>query len=53
MKLGAPEDSAAKRWKDVWSAGQGVGYTREIAPAAQIITKLVQEYQLSTEGAAQ
>lgn len=48
MKLGAPEDNSAKRWKDVWSAGQGVGSIRQIAPASEIITQLVKEYQLST-----
>ena len=39
------EDSATKpSWKTVWSAGQSVGLIHEIAPAAEVIEKLVREY---------
>jgi nitronate monooxygenase len=31
-------------WKNVWSAGQGVGLIREILPANDIVHKLVKEY---------
>lgn len=31
-------------WKEVWSAGQGVGLIEEVLPAAQIIEKLMREY---------
>ncbi|MGZ3693680.1 MAG: NAD(P)H-dependent flavin oxidoreductase [Bdellovibrionota bacterium] len=31
-------------WKEVWSAGQGVGLIDEILPAAKIIEKLMKEY---------
>lgn len=34
----------AKAWKNVWSAGQGVGSVRERAPLAEIITRLSREY---------
>jgi nitronate monooxygenase len=30
-------------WKEVWSAGQGVGLIDEIMPASEIVQKLVQE----------
>ncbi|GAA0790415.1 NAD(P)H-dependent flavin oxidoreductase [Marinobacterium sediminicola] len=36
--------TANKAWKDVWSAGQGVGATREVASASQIIDELHEEY---------
>lgn len=45
MNLGAPEDADKKRWRDVWSAGQGVGAVTRIAPAAEIITTLAAAYQ--------
>ncbi|MDX2142091.1 MAG: nitronate monooxygenase [Rhodospirillaceae bacterium] len=45
MNLGRPEESAKKRWKDVWSAGQGVGAIRQIEPAGAIVEKLISEYQ--------
>mgnify|MGYP001617724504 CR=1 FL=1 len=31
-------------WKEVWSAGQGVGLIDEILPAREIVAKLVREY---------
>ena len=35
---------AAKRWKDIWSAGQGVVDIKDIKPIAQIVEDLVREY---------
>jgi nitronate monooxygenase len=34
----------AKAWKNVWSAGQGVGAVRSVKPVADIIDRLVKEY---------
>ncbi len=34
----------AKAWKNVWSAGQGVGSVKAIEPMAQIASRLKQEY---------
>ncbi len=33
----------AKRWKDIWSAGQGVGLIHEVLPIAQIVDDLARE----------
>ncbi len=33
-----------KRWKSVWSAGQGVAQVRQTKPIAQIVDDLVREY---------
>jgi nitronate monooxygenase len=38
-------DERPKTWKDIWGAGQGVGNIREILPAAQLIERIVQEYE--------
>lgn len=35
---------AAKRWRDIWAAGQGVGRSREIEPVADVVAALEQEY---------
>ncbi len=40
----ANAQSEAKAWKHVWSAGQGVGAVREIAPLSSIIGRLRREY---------
>ncbi len=44
IDLGRPEEAAA-RWRDVWSAGHGVGEVHAIEPLAQIIDDLVRDYQ--------
>lgn len=36
--------AAAKRWKDIWSAGQGVSLIDEVKPIAEIVEDLVREY---------
>ncbi len=36
--------AATTTWKEVWSAGQGVGLIDDIAPAATIVERLVSEY---------
>jgi nitronate monooxygenase len=35
---------AAKAWRDIWGAGQGVGAVHEVLPAADYIARLVAEY---------
>lgn len=34
---------AAKRWKDIWSAGHGVGLIHSVAPIGEIVETLVRE----------
>lgn len=41
------EGSSAKAWRDVWSAGQGVGSSRARRPAGEIIAELRKEYDAS------
>lgn len=36
---------ASKRWRDVWAAGQGVGAIRQVAPLAEVVASLSDEYQ--------
>ena len=43
MDLSSSQQSI-KAWRDVWSAGHGVGSVTEIAPAASIVNWLKQEY---------
>jgi nitronate monooxygenase len=38
-----------KAWKDIWSAGQGVGKIKEIKPVAQIIGDLRYEYKRAAD----
>lgn len=34
-----------KAWRDVWSAGHGVGSIQDVIPAADLVERLAQEYQ--------
>ncbi len=42
----------AKRWKDVWSAGQGVGAVRSIEPVGAVVDTLAREYVDALDRAA-
>lgn len=35
----------AKKWKDLWAAGQGVGASKSIQPIAELVQELSDEYQ--------
>lgn len=48
IELGRPETSAAKRWKDVWSAGQGVDAVKSVEHVKDIVDQLEKEYRSVT-----
>ena len=37
-------EPGAKRWRDVWGAGQGVGAIKAVEPVADVVTRLAQQY---------
>ena len=41
---------AAKAWRDIWGAGQGVGAVHEVQPAADYIARLQTEYAAAQAG---
>ncbi len=43
---------AAKAWRDIWGAGQGVGSVRAVEPAAAIVARLAREYEAARRGLA-
>lgn len=38
-------DIEAKAWRDIWSAGQGVGSIAEILPAGELVLRMEKEYR--------
>ncbi|MDB4930907.1 MAG: 2-nitropropane dioxygenase [Myxococcaceae bacterium] len=40
----AVQRDGGKKWKDIWSAGQGVALAREVKPIAAIVDDVVREY---------
>ena len=43
------KNSAAKAWKDIWSAGQGVGAVDSILPTAELVARLQAEYEAARQ----
>jgi nitronate monooxygenase len=44
MNFGTAGGAEKKVWRDIWSAGQGVGQIDAIAPVAQVVDRLAKEY---------
>src|SRR5207248_9838644 len=45
MNFGSGGNSKAKAWRDIWGAGQGVGQIFDAPPAAEIVARLMAEYE--------
>ncbi len=39
------EDDKPKAWKDIWSAGQGIGAIKSVTGAGEYIERLIREYE--------
>ena len=52
IDLGRPENNDAKRWKDVWSAGQGVAAIHDIPFVADLVDRLTVEYEAARDRCA-
>ncbi|MCU0831906.1 MAG: nitronate monooxygenase family protein [Rhizobiaceae bacterium] len=46
MNFDGPKDGkdAAKAWKDIWGAGQGIGAVKAVVPAAERVAQMAREY---------
>ncbi|HKL62649.1 MAG TPA: nitronate monooxygenase family protein [Woeseiaceae bacterium] len=44
MDFGSGGNTHKKAWKDIWSAGQGVGSIHEVLPVADLVERLASEY---------
>jgi nitronate monooxygenase len=44
MNFGTASGAEKKVWRDIWSAGQGVGQIDAIMPVAQVVAQLEAEY---------
>lgn len=45
MNFGSGSGSAAKAWRDIWGAGQGVGLMTDVPTVAEMVARLQQEYE--------
>jgi len=44
MNFGAGSGAEKKVWRDIWSAGQGVGQIDKVMPVREVVAQLAQEY---------
>jgi nitronate monooxygenase len=49
MNFGSGGGAEKKVWRDIWSAGQGVGQIDAVLPVAELVTKLGREYAAARE----
>jgi nitronate monooxygenase len=52
MNFGSGGNSAAKAWRDIWSAGQGVGNIDDAPTTATLVSRMRQEYDSAFEAIA-
>jgi nitronate monooxygenase len=52
MDFGSGGTSAAKAWKDIWGAGQGIGAIGDVVPVAVRVAQLRDEYDQAKAGLA-
>ncbi len=45
----AGSETKVKAWKDVWSAGQGIGTVHKVAPLADIVDRIDEEYRAARQ----
>jgi len=50
IDLGAELDTESKAWKDIWSAGQGVGTIDDVVSTSDLVARLVTEYREALNG---
>jgi nitronate monooxygenase len=53
IKMNMSGDGEAKAWKDVWSAGHGVGTIHDIPSVAELCARLKAEYRAAISGLQQ
>jgi nitronate monooxygenase len=44
MNFGSGSGAEKKIWRDIWSAGQGVGQIDRVQPVAEVVATLAAEY---------
>jgi nitronate monooxygenase len=45
MDFGSGGNTEKKAWRDIWSAGQGVGNIHEVLPTAELVARMLREYE--------
>lgn len=49
MNFGSGGNTDAKAWKDIWGCGQGIGAIKSVTSTAELVERLVAEYNAAKE----
>jgi nitronate monooxygenase len=49
---GGGAEPGAKAWRDIWSAGQGIGSIHSIEPVAAVVERMAEDYRAAAAGLA-
>ena len=49
MDFGSGGGSKAKAWRDIWGCGQGIGQVDAVVPTAELVGRLVREYEAAKQ----
>jgi nitronate monooxygenase len=49
MNFAKRDDNVAKAWRDIWSAGQGVGSIDSVMPARDLVLRMQHEYEATRD----
>ena len=52
IDLGEEFNHEAKAWRDIWTAGQGVGAIHDVRPVKEVVQHMTREYRAAKEQAA-
>ena len=52
INMGEELDSESKAWKNIWSAGQGVGSISDVPTTAELVDRLTRDYRAAIERSA-
>jgi len=45
MDFGSGGNTEKKAWRDIWSAGQGVGNIHDVLPTGELVARMRHEYE--------
>ena len=49
MDFGSGGNMEKKAWRDIWSAGQGVGNIHDVLPTAEVVARMVVEFEATRQ----
>ena len=49
MNFGSGGNTKAKAWRDIWSAGQGVGSVKDVPTVRELVLRMEAEYDAARE----